>query len=169
MRICIIFLALLVAGCVTSAGTKLSQEEKADCRGENPSVVVMGFASCLEYGRVKPMRGVYYSGLEESRFVAGDSRINSKPANHDLPSYDPWLSVDDDAVLGRTGNPQRVPGCARAFYLEFDGRESLRRVPEHESHRFKVVMVEQLREAKFLGYVRAMNTELKTECPSGRP
>jgi hypothetical protein len=156
--------ALLASGCVSSTGTKLSEEEKAKCRGENPSVVMIGIASCMEYGRVKRMRGVWYAGPEESRFVAGDNRINREPDSHDSPYADPSLWVDEDAVFDRIGNPKRVPGCARAIYLEFDGRESIRRVPESTSHRFEIILVEQLREAKFLGYVRAMNTELQRDC-----
>lgn len=156
--------AVLAGGCVSSAGTRLSEEEKAICRGENPSVVVMGFGACMEYGRVQRMRGVWFVGTEESRFVAGDSRIDREPDKYDLPSHDPWLVVDVDAVLARVGNPKRVSGCARTIYLDFDGRRSIRRVPQTISHRFEVIIVEQLREAKFLGYVRAMNTELQKDC-----
>lgn len=124
----------------------------------------MGFGSCLEYGRIKRMRGVWYVAFEESRFVAGDSKINREPDKYDLSAHDPDLLVDEDAVLGRVGNPKRVLGCARAIYLEFDGRESIRRIPQTTRRRFEVIMVEQLRDAKFLGYVRAMNTELQKDC-----
>jgi hypothetical protein len=156
--------ALLASGCVSPAGTRLSEEERSICRGENPSIVMMGFGSCIEYGRIKRMRGVWYVAFEESRFVAGDRTINREPDKYDLPTHDPDLLVDEDAVFDRVGNPKRVPGCARAIYLEFDGRESTRRVPQIRSHRFEVVMVEQLHDAKFLGYVRAMNTELQKDC-----
>jgi len=164
MKLAVPFLfAMLLAGCVSSKSTKLSDEDKALCRGENPAVI-MALSGCIEYGRIKRIRGVWYYGFEESRFVAGATRINSEPEKNDIPALDPWLLVDETAVLGRVGNPKYQQGCAMAIYLVFEGRHSIRSIPGRAFRRSDVIMVEQLRDARFLGYVRSMNTELSKDC-----
>jgi len=142
MKLVVPFLvAMLLASCVSSKGTKLSDEARALCRGENPAVM-MAQSECIEYGRIKRIRGVWYYGFEESRFEAGASRINREPEKNDTPALDPWLLVDETAVFGRVGNPKYRQGCARAIYLEFEGRHSIHSIPGSATWRSDMIMVE---------------------------
>jgi len=163
MRLFIPLFGVMVAGCVSSTGSKLSGEQKALCRGENPNVDVAP-ADCFEYGRVTKIRGVWYYGFEESHFEVGTGRINRALVKDGKSKRDPWLLVDETAVLGKVANPRHRPGCAMAIYLEIDGRYSIRSIPHGVTAAFDVVKVERLRDASFLGYARLLNTELSTDC-----
>src|SRR6185295_10593874 len=114
-------LLLLVAACGEPTADAIERQTRLDREIEhvresmNPCLNHEGdtvrsrrFRDCLELLPQERMRGIWYSGFEESGFVANATsappvRIISRRGN---PEFDTLLELDEDAAWRRLGEPQ---------------------------------------------------------------
>lgn len=131
----------------------------------------VGWRNCLEFEPARPMRGVWYTGFEESGFI---SDVDSVPLVRDLngpsPEFDTFLEIDTKAAMKQIGAPE-IERCPRAVAVEFVGRRSAKPGPYYTGGDNHVVVVDRLLSAKLLGRVRTRglrgyDNQCETPAPS---
>ncbi|MES2119230.1 MAG: hypothetical protein V4513_01470 [Pseudomonadota bacterium] len=109
-------------------------------------------APCPNYGPQQRIRGIWYTGFEESGFVANatSARLSREIGEHG-PDREGYLIFEGDEAV-KAG--VRYKGCTQAIALEFIGRESFS--PWEHDPKFTVFIVDRLLSSRPLGKVRTL-------------
>lgn len=172
VRSVIILSCALVGGsCAPVSEVRLSAEDRQICMTERDSkgrfVMRMSpfHSACMDYGAAETIRGVWFSGFEEGRFVEGAKGLPTKRPRY--RTHLAFISNTSDSevpnIAGRT--------CNEVFYLEFIGRRAVRAYgregvrklgPAMDDDEIEVIRVDRVVRSTFLGFVGA-------DFGSGRP
>jgi hypothetical protein len=100
------------------------------------------------------MRGVWYTGFEESLFIPGIDTValhREIGRNTSNPEFDTWLDIDREEALSRMR--LTVDFRSRAFAITFVGRRSLPHRNLDGSVATQIVIVDALLSGRLLGEV----------------
>jgi len=172
VRSATILLCALVGGsCAQISEVRLSAEDRLICMKERDlqGRYVMRMSpfnsACMDYGAPERIRGVWFSGFEEGRFVEGAKSLPKKKPRY--RTHLASISNTSDRVVpnisGRT--------CNEVFYMEFIGRRAVREYGRAGVHKLgpgmaddeiEVIQVDRVLNWTSLGFVGA-------EFGSGQP
>lgn len=172
MRASLLAGLLLVAGCgqpspplnAVERELQLARATARVRRSMDPCLIDEGevlrsrqYRDCLKLLPQERMRGVWYSGFEESGFVAN---ATAAPAVRVIgpdsvnPEFETFLELDDAAVWRRVGAPQDHMET-HAIALEFVGRRSKYPGAYYSGEGNHVVVLDRLISARLLHPVRS--------------
>lgn len=132
---------------------------------EGHQLTMRPYRDCLQLLPGARMRGVWFTGFEESGFIAD---VDSVPPEREIGpganrEFETFLEIDAAAALRRIGQPA-MTRCTRAVAIEFIGRRSREPGPYYAGLRDHVVVVDRLLSARLLGTVATRNLPGYEDC-----
>jgi hypothetical protein len=173
MRVSLLAGLLLLTGCgepgpalnAAQRQLRLDREIARVRHSMDPCVIDEGdaissrrYRDCLDLLPQERMRGIWYSGFEESGFVRGATsapavRVIGRDSRN--PEFETFLELDEDAVWRRLGIPQDHMET-HAIALDFLGRRSRHAGAYYASEHGHVVVLDRLISARLLGPVESL-------------
>jgi hypothetical protein len=110
---------------------------------------------CAEFEAPRRMRGVWYTGFEESGFVPNVDRV---PMRRDVlkdptPEFHTTLLANDDPMLESIS--RRATGRAMVVAIDFVGGRSIEVTKIPNGGKYSMVIVDRVRSARVLGEVQS--------------
>ena len=164
VRLTLILFCLIIGGCEFETASNPS-EQRLRLKGDLGSKDIRfsqclqehdRLSKCVELGPLKRMKGVWFTGFEESGFIPNaDSVSLVRTADSVGAEFRTALELDASPVMKRLGLPTQ-DRCTRAVAIDFVGREAIERGPYYTGNNDHLVVVNRLIGARYLGRVRTV-------------